>query len=102
MSRTDKTSPYTVMLWHGALRREAWHDHTSGDCDLPPTLKDDLASGDSARCRWVMRDDGTRIGAAFRGDIAYARAERKGERNRVHVRLGEALKAFRSDGNWND
>jgi len=39
MSRTDKTSPYIVKLWHGALRREAWHDHALGDCDLPPTLR---------------------------------------------------------------
>ena len=102
MSRTEKTSPITVMLWHGALRREAWHDHAQGDCDLPATLKDDLASGGSTRCGWVMGDDGTRVGEAFRGDLAYARAERKGERNRARVRLGEALKSFRAAGEWND
>jgi hypothetical protein len=102
MSRTDKTSPYIVRLWHGSLRRQACHDHSSGDCDLPPTLRDDLASGGSTRCSWAMRDDGTRIGAAFRGDLAYARAERKGERSRARVRLGEALKTFRAAGEWND
>ena len=59
-------------------------------------------SGDSARCRWVIRDDGTRIGEAFRGRPGLPRAELKGERRRARVRLGEALKSLRAAGEWDD
>jgi hypothetical protein len=103
MSRTDKTDPYTAKLWHGALRREAWHDHSAGECDLPRTLADDLAAGSSTRCSWELFYDGTRI-CCCEGCRAqtWERAARKGERNRARVRLGEALKAFRAGGDWAD
>ncbi len=36
MSRTDKTDPLIVRLWHGDLTREACHDHRAeSTCDLP-------------------------------------------------------------------
>ena len=103
MSRTDKTDPYTVKLWRGALRRMACHDHTAGDCDLPRTLEDDLASDHSTRCTWELFYDGTPTDCCeLCRAQTWVRAARKGERSRTQARLSEALKAFRSDGEWID
>ena len=103
MSRTEKTDPLTVKLWRGALRREACHDHTTGECDLPRTLADDLAVGGATRCSWELFCDGTPICCCevCRAQT-WVRAARKGERNRARVGLGEALKAFRAGGQWAD
>ena len=102
MSRTEKTNPFIVRLWDGSLTRVAHHDHATGSCDLPASVAEHLVNWNKTRCRWCMHDDGTRIGAAFQGDLAYIRADRKGERSRLHAGLGEELKAFRTDGEWND
>ena len=103
MSRTDKTSPYIVKLWHGALRATARHDHSTGDCDLPQSLADHLATWGTTRCAWDLDYDGTNVcGCQLCRAQIWARAERKGERSRVRARIGESLKAFRTDGEWND
>ncbi|WP_248963583.1 hypothetical protein [Sphaerisporangium perillae] len=60
MSRTDKTKPLIIKLWHGDLARQACHHHGAGSaCDLPTSLKEDLASIHE-RCTWEFRWTGIR------------------------------------------
>ncbi|MFJ9557545.1 hypothetical protein ACIRPH_27365 [Nocardiopsis sp. NPDC101807] len=51
MSRTDKTKPLWVrQREHGPV---AVHDHTRGDCDLPPAP---TREEPGTRCRWEHPD----------------------------------------------
>ena len=103
MSRTDKTSPHIVKLWNGTLRRVACHDHTLGPCDLPGGLREHLATGHTTRCTWDLDFNGTHVCCCeLCRAQTWVRAERKGERSRARARIGESLKAFRTDGEWND
>ena len=103
MSRTDKTSPYIVKLWHGALRRQAFHDHSAGACDLPQSLAEHLAVGYSTRCSWDLDYDGTNVcGCQLCRAQIWVRNDVRGERNRERIRVGEAVKSFRVTGEWID
>jgi hypothetical protein len=61
MSRTDKTKPFVIKLWHGDLARQARHHHGAGSlCDLPASLEEDLAAAVRGRCIWEFRWTGVR------------------------------------------
>jgi hypothetical protein len=103
MSRTDKTNPFVVKLWDGTLRRVACHDHATGPCDLPGSLREYLAADLKTRCTWDVEFDGTHVCCCqLCRAQTWERAARKGERSRLYAGLGEELKAFRTDGEWND
>jgi hypothetical protein len=64
MSRTDKTAPYYVQLFYYKDWIEEYHDHTSGECDLPPRPRNSKDPGlelwyggsrhnDETHCYWV-------------------------------------------------
>ncbi len=56
MSRTDKTKPLIIKLWHGDLARQACHRHSGRHpCDLPASLAEDLAAAARGRCYWEFR-----------------------------------------------
>jgi hypothetical protein len=101
MSRAGKTSPNLVKLWHETLRRQACHDHSTGDCDLPQTLADHLARWGTTRCTWGLDYDGTRVCCCqvCRAQI-WVRNDVRGERNRPRIRLGEGVKSYRGTGEW--
>ncbi|MEV4460432.1 hypothetical protein [Microbispora sp. NPDC049633] len=97
MSRTDKTKPYTVRLWHGVLDRQACHDHgAEPGCDLPATLAEDLATS-RTRCFWEFRWTGVRCCCCglCRDRRGYRRLLR-GIRAADRARLAAATKARRS------
>ena len=103
MSRTDKTSPYIVKLWHDTLRRRAFHNHSTGDCDLPQSLADHLAMGFATRCTWDLGYDGTNVcGCQLCRAQTWVRNDVRGERNRERIRLSEGVKSFRVTGEWMD
>jgi hypothetical protein len=54
VGKSDRTDPYALRIW-GSPDRVAWHDHRFGFCDLPSTLRDQLAGG--SHCEWVLNHD---------------------------------------------
>ncbi|MCP2256186.1 hypothetical protein LY13_004971 [Prauserella aidingensis] len=108
MSRTDKTQPFRLRLWDGSLRRVAIHDHRDGVCDLPATLKADLAhfadsGGSVARgsCFWELHYTGTRpCGCPLCHESDLFRADRRASRQRSRRELAALLKLARHDP-WN-
>ena len=103
MSRTDKTSPYIVKLWHGALRRQAFHDHSAGDCDLPQSLADIWLWASRPVAAGICDYDGTNVcGCQLCRAQIWVRNDVRGERNRERIRVGEAVKSFRVTGEWID
>lgn len=101
MAHTDKTDPFRVKIWHGALGRVAEHDHTDGICDLPRTLADFLAQDPrrTSACTWSWSDDGTGLCGCevCRGQTSERRV-RRGERRRTRMSLGEQRKRWRAAG----
>ena len=103
MSRTEKTNPLIVKLWDGTLRRVACHDHATGPCDLPESLREHLAADVKTRCSWDVYFDGTHVCCCeLCRAQTWVRAAQKGERNRTRVQLGERLKSVRATGEWLD
>ncbi|MBE3016175.1 hypothetical protein IL992_44570 [Microbispora sp. NEAU-D428] len=97
MSRTDKTKPLIVRLWHGDLDRQAAHDHGAGSgCDLPATLAEDRATLHT-RCVWEFRWTGTPCCCCgiCRDQTGYRRLLRR-IRTADKARLATATKAWRS------
>ncbi|MEU7691362.1 hypothetical protein FLW53_14020 [Microbispora sp. SCL1-1] len=96
MSRTDKTDPLIVRLWHGDLTREACHDHRAeSTCDLPASLKEDLDAS-CTRCTWEFRWTGIRCCCCgmCRAQARYRRLLR-GIRTADKARLARGAKAWR-------
>lgn len=62
MARTDKTDPFWVKTWTGALAQRESHDHTDGVCDLPATIGehyDQLGRSRGTKCDWEFVYTGT-------------------------------------------
>jgi len=95
MSRTDKTQPLLVKLWDGTLRRQAFHDHRTGPCDLPSTLREHLLAGPT-RCTWDLHFDGTyTCSCEICKAHTWVRNDVRSERRRNRIELGELLKEAR-------
>lgn len=105
VAHTDKTSPYLVRLWTGALEREAVHNHADGVCDLPQTYADELAQYtanggflDTDACHWDLSYTGVRICCCrLCRDSAGLRELRRRDRRRARHELGEVRKIVRAD-----
>jgi hypothetical protein len=93
MSRTDKTKPFIVKLWHGDLARQAHHRHTVDSvCDLPRSLEEALTTGGRERCYWDFRWTGVSMCCCglCRDRRTYRRAVR-GARTRDTARLAAGV-----------
>ncbi|WP_183093223.1 hypothetical protein [Nocardioides stalactiti] len=102
MSRTDKTQPFRVRLWDGTLSRVAVHDHSDGVCDLPATMRDDLAQWSTpgaigTSCHWELHWTGVGVcPCSLCHDGAERRAERRADRRRARLDAAEAVKLARA------
>lgn len=103
MSGTEKTNPFHVKLWNGTLARVASHDHRFGPCDLPVTLEEHLDRGaggwwrNDGHCRWQLHYTGVGVCCCSLCRCqSSVRREKKGQRRRANVALGELVKSFRA------
>lgn len=93
MSRTDKTAPWRVKAFYYASWVEEYHDHSRGECDLPPhATQENLGwvPGRDSNCGWtwsieMVRHPLQRCGCSMCGYDAYWSIPRR-KRQRIDAR----------------
>jgi hypothetical protein len=102
MARTDKTDPFWVKTWTGALAHRQVHDHTDGVCDLPATIAEHYEQLDrplGTKCHWAFVYTGTRTCGCWlcRGRTSLNRRhERRADAEEVRRLIRDARQDWRS------